>query len=132
MRQWLRRAARGQGGITLIELLVVITIMAFLGAIAVPNLARFAGRGQAEAYNAERYRVQTATDAYMTENRLKQILGSAPGSAAVTSFVGIPALGGDDLYPQYIRSPSASQGVGYCWSTSGTVRQVSGDPLPTC
>jgi prepilin-type N-terminal cleavage/methylation domain-containing protein len=143
-----RRLAR-QRGFTLIELLVAVGILGLLAAAAIPAVAKFTGRGQAEARKTERASVQTATDVYMSEYRLVDIVGNTAGDAPVTDFdsatfvgldPGAASLAGPDgltgtvdditvtispkgLYPNFLRSTKAMNGVGYCWESNGRVTQ---------
>ncbi len=67
MRKFRKQFRHGEKGFTLIELLVVIAILGALVAIAVPNVASFIGRGEAEAKIAEEYNVITAVSAALAE-----------------------------------------------------------------
>lgn len=120
-----RSIARRQDGFTLIELLVVVAIMGVLAAVAVPNVARFAGRGATESRNTELQAVQAATDAYMADNALTSVTGSAALSEEVTDFTASDVPLGGDLYPDYIRNQNAISGYGYCWTTTGKVTQIA-------
>jgi type IV pilus assembly protein PilA len=52
-----------QQGFTLIEILVVIAILSVLAGIAVPNVGKMIGRGEAESYQAELHNLQTGVTA---------------------------------------------------------------------
>ena len=80
---------KSQKGFTLIELLVVISILGILAAVAVPNVAKFIGRGNLEAANMELSTVETAVAAYMVDNS-----GAAPtGTGNLTSYLSKPLKG---------------------------------------
>ena len=138
-----RRFMASQEGFTLIELLVVVIIMGVLAAVIVPNVARFAGRGQAEARNTEVKDVQTAIDALMADQRLAGVtdhsaatvgttgvidfssaLGGTPITAAV---VGPPAIAANYLFPGWMRQNPAANATplqAYCWNADGRVVAV--------
>ena len=62
--KWLHR---GEKGVTLIELLIVLAILGILVAVLVPNVSKFMGRGECEAYCLEKSTLQEAALAYITD-----------------------------------------------------------------
>ncbi|HXC77572.1 MAG TPA: prepilin-type N-terminal cleavage/methylation domain-containing protein [Candidatus Acidoferrum sp.] len=63
-----RRRHQGQRGFTLIELLVVIAILAVLAAIVIFNVTGVVQRGNTAACQTDLQTVQTASDAYYSDN----------------------------------------------------------------
>jgi len=57
-----------QQGFTLIEILVVIAILSVLAGIAVPNVGKMIGRGEAESYQAELHNLQTGVTAMVASS----------------------------------------------------------------
>lgn len=127
-----RQFLAGQGGFTLIELLVVVIILGVLAAVVVVNVARFAGRGQTEAYATEADNIQLAVDAYMTDNLLQSL---AAGSTGTTGFAPetdfsllVPDNGlGTALYPGWTRTKLASPALEYCVVATGVVGSNDGE-----
>jgi len=66
----MRLPKRGEKGFTLIELLIVVAILGVLAAVVIPNVGRFIGRGEEEAWETEFSNVQSAVVAMMTDNQL--------------------------------------------------------------
>jgi prepilin-type N-terminal cleavage/methylation domain-containing protein len=64
-----RRRRRGQEGFTLIELLVVIAVLAILATIVIFNVTGVTNRGQVAACQTDLKTVQTASDAYYSDNQ---------------------------------------------------------------
>jgi len=69
----MRVPKRGESGFTLIELLIVVAILGVLAAVVIPNVGRFIGRGEKEAWETEVSNVQTAVIAMMVDNQLSQL-----------------------------------------------------------
>ena len=63
-----RRRHRGQKAFTLIELLVVIAVLAVLAAIVLFNVTGVVQRGNTAACETDLKTVQTASDAYYSDN----------------------------------------------------------------
>lgn len=95
-----RRRRSGQRGFTLIELLVVIAVLAVLAAIVIFNVTGVVNRGNNAACKTDLATVQTASDAYFSDN------GSYPANVAA-------------LVPAYIHTAPTDLGT-VTW-TSGTV-----------
>jgi prepilin-type N-terminal cleavage/methylation domain-containing protein len=68
MMKRFKELKRQQQGFTLIEILVVIAILAVLAGIAVPNVGKMIGRGEAESYQAELHNLQTGVTAMIASS----------------------------------------------------------------
>jgi general secretion pathway protein G len=63
-----RNRRKGQRGFTLIELLVVIAVLAVLAGIVIFNVTGVTNRGAASACSTDTKSVQTAVDAWTSDN----------------------------------------------------------------
>jgi general secretion pathway protein G len=98
-----RRRRSGQRGFTLIELLVVIAVLAVLAAIVIFNVTGVVQRGTNAACVTDLKTVQTASDAYVSDD---VTLGRAAGSYATAAGGGAApgALVSGELVPKYIHT----------------------------
>ncbi|MDA1036709.1 MAG: hypothetical protein O3B65_07530 [Chloroflexi bacterium] len=128
MKGILKRFRTSEAGFTLAELLVVVGIVVGLAAVILPNVGRFAGKGDEGARAAEMSSVQTAMDAYGVDNQVSPLpLPPGPGWAD-DLITGAAEAGGLDL-TGYLRLPDSATLTKdqYCWGIYGTLRQFSTD-----
>ena len=76
---------RGEKGFTLIELLIVVAILGVLAAVVIPNVGRFIGRGEQEAWETELSNVQSAVVAMMVDNAVSTLPTPKSGSGNATN-----------------------------------------------
>ena len=76
---------RGEKGFTLIELLIVVAILGVLAAVVIPNVGRFIGRGEEEAWETEYSNIQSAVISMMTDNGLSTLPSPKSGTANATN-----------------------------------------------
>ncbi len=94
MRKFLKSFKFNEKGFTLIELLVVISLLGLLAAIAVPNIIGVADISNITAANAEMATVQTAVNAYLSQQNPP--LASTAIDALTVSDVVVYIRGGAD------------------------------------
>ena len=68
MKKFLKQFHYGEKGFTLIEMVVVVGILGVLAAVAVPNVAKFIGRGATESYETELYNIRTGVAAMIADS----------------------------------------------------------------
>lgn len=119
LKKLLSAKAKGQRGFTLIEMIVVLGIIVLLAAVVVPNITRFAGKGDEGAMEKERKSVQTAMDAMMTEKVLASVAGLASSDDSVGNWTALP--GGPGALPlnDYLQRPITI--YFYCYDSSGQI-----------
>ncbi len=87
-------------GFTLIEILIAIALLAVIAAIVVPNTTGFLGRGQSEAYKAEKKTIQAAVDAYYTDpgNRVSGARQYPTGTGTGSDSPGAGSMAGTTVW----------------------------------
>lgn len=110
---------KSEKGFTLMELIVILAILGILGAVLVPNIAKFIGRGSAEAAATEIQAIQQAMDLYMADNNLTAVTAQGAATRDMSTIIANPPNQG--LYPNYTRFATAGRTGGYTWDVAGKV-----------
>lgn len=123
MKGLIRKLRRHQSGFTLVELLIVVGIIVALAAAVIPQVARFANKGDTGAQAAELQNVQAAFDTMMANKGITALTAYnlSTTSTATNSFAAQPTGTGTDFLASYLRSNPTT--YFYCWDDSGKVTE---------
>ena len=116
----------GEKGFTLIELLVVVAILGVLAAVAVPNVGKFIGQGNTQAYETELHNIQTATIAMLVDSTAGVLDAAASG---VSDLDLVLADSGNITLSSYVSGINADgtvkTGCTYDFTVDGEVGQTT-------
>ena len=131
MKKFMKQFHYGEKGFTLIELLVVVAILGVLAGVVVPNVGKFIGRGETEAYAAELHNVQTAVMALMVDSTAGVLDADYLATDDMTT---IQADSGAKKLSDYLTGLDAAgkikSGCTYAFTTDGTVTQTTPGTSP--
>jgi len=130
----MRIPRRREKGFTLIELLIVVAILGVLAAVVIPNVGRFIGRGEEEAWQTELSNLQTAVVAMMVDNQLSTLTNPVTVATANMSLFAdatatLASKGADAAFvtASIAAGDIAAERLGYLLYGNQIVTDVDGD-----
>lgn len=129
MKKFPKQLCRVEKGFTLIELLVVITILGIVAAVAVPNVSKFIGTGEPEAYGNELHNIKTGLIAMLSDSASEQLDAAVAATADMDDVVATQSAAGDLVLSNYLTGLNADgtvkSGCTYTFTVEGGITQTT-------
>lgn len=129
MKKFLKQLHQVEKGFTLIELLVVIAILGVVVAAAIPNVSKFIGTGEPEAYGNELHNIKTGLIAMLSESALEQLDAAVAATADMDDVVATQSAAGDLILSDYLTGLNADgtvkSGCTYSFTIEGDITQTT-------